>query len=359
LHTIEDEMDSFYSAGKINAKSAKILEYLNESGGGDCDRKAHNLEYLAKEAQQITRQYFGNTIKLFTPLYISNYCTNGCVYCSFQRDNKIVRKQLDERQIHEQCQRIAATGLRQILVLTGEAQKFTTFDYVKHSLKIISQYFSSLSVEIYPLETEQYRSLSDEIGVDGVTMYQETYNRKIYEKYHQFGKKKDYSWRLNGLSRASIAGIRSVQLGALLGLDDPMTELSALSLHIDWMQKNFPQTDIGVSFPRIRPIENGAKSDYYKISDKFYARIIAAFRIVFPSISITLSTRETEKMRDGLLNFGVTKISAGVSTAVGDSKSSGSQFEIADERSVNEICTHLTQNGFQPIFHDWNFQLVK
>ncbi|MDR0303666.1 MAG: 2-iminoacetate synthase ThiH [Chitinispirillales bacterium] len=348
--SFEEEINLFYSQKKINKNCEKILELLDEK---------NDLEYLAKESQRLTKQYFGSAIKLFTPLYISNYCTNGCVYCSFRRENKIVRKQLNERQIHEQCERIAKTGLRQILVLTGEASKFTTFEYVKNSLKIISQYFSSLNVEIYPLEIERYKILSEEIGVDGVTMYQETYNRKLYEKYHLFGKKKDYLWRLNGLARASEAGMRNVQLGALLGLDDPKTELLALALHIDWLQKNFPETDVSVSFPRIRPIENGAKYDFFEVSDKFYARIIASFRIVYPNLSITLSTRETKKMRNGLLNFGITKISAGVSTAVGESKDSGSQFEIADERSVDEICRYLTENEFQAVFHDWNFELLR
>ena len=351
MKTLEEEIDKFYLQNKLNQTCAKVVELLDEK---TCD-----LETLACEARQLTRQNFGDAIKLFTPLYISNYCENGCVYCAFHRGNKILRKQLDERQIHEQCKRIAETGLRQILVLTGEAPKFCDFEYVKNSLKIVSQYFSAISIEVYPMTTEQYKILSDEIGVDSVTMYQETYDRNLYEKYHLYGKKKDYSWRLNGLVRACEAGMRSVQLGALLGLGEPIKELSAMAIHIDWLQRNFPETEISVSFPRIRPIENGGQTDFFEISDKFYARIIAAFRVAFPNVSITLSTRETEKMRNGLLNFGVTKISAGVSTAVGESDSSGSQFEIADERSVEEICEYLTKNGFQAVFHDWNFELVR
>jgi 2-iminoacetate synthase len=352
LLSIEEEIDLFYSQKKQSVNGAEIVRLLDEKNS------PYSLEYLSAKAQQLTKQYFGNTVKLFTPLYISNYCTNGCAYCSFSRDNKIVRRQLDERQIHEQCQRIANTGLRQILVLTGEAPKYASFEYIKNSLKIATRYFSAVSIEVYPLETEQYKTLSDEIGIDGVTMYQETYNREVYEKHHLFGRKKDYLWRLNGLVRASQAGMRSVQLGALLGLDEPIMELGALAVHIDYMQKRFPETELSVSFPRIRPIENGAKTSFFEISDKFYARVIAAFRIVYPTLPITLSTRETAKMRNGLLNLGVTKISAGVSTSVGESKSSGSQFEIADERGVEEICRYLTQNGFQPVFHDWNFEMV-
>ncbi|MCL1946309.1 MAG: 2-iminoacetate synthase ThiH [Chitinivibrionia bacterium] len=349
MRTLEEEIDKFFAQKKTSETVEKVIELL--------DAKTCDLEVLALEARRLTRQYFGNTIKLFTPLYISNYCENGCAYCAFHRENKIARKQLDEREIHEQCRRIAQTGLRQILVLTGEAPKFCSFEYIKNSLEIISQYFSAISIEVYPMTTEQYKILVEEIGVDSVTMYQEAYDRNVYEKYHPFGKKKDYSWRINGLSRACEAGMRGVQLGALLGLGHPSNELAALSAHIEYLQKNFPETEVSVSFPRIRPIENGGGFNFFEISDKFYARIIAAFRVVFPSLPITLSTRETEKMRDGLLNFGVTKISAGVSTSVGEG--GGSQFEIADERGVDEIAEYLTQNGFQAVFHDWNFNLVR
>ena len=351
MNTLEKEIDLFYSHKKISENCAKVIEFLDE--------EKYDLEGLAREARRMTKQYFGNTIKLFTPLYISNYCENGCTYCAFHRGNKIARKQLDEREIHEQCQRIAQTGLRQILVLTGEAQKFCSFEYIKNSLEIVSRYFPAVSIEVYPMTTEQYKILADEIGVDSVTMYQESYDRNVYEKYHPFGKKKDYSWRLNGLVRACEAGMRGVQLGALLGLGEPVNELAALAINIDWLQKNFPETEVSVSFPRIRPIENGGKVKFFEISDKFYARVIAAFRMVFPSLPITLSTRETEKMRNGLLNFGVTKISAGVSTAVGESNDSGSQFQIADERGVDEIVAYLTENGFQAVFHDWDFNLVR
>ena len=351
MKTLEQEIDLFYSAGKISENCVKIVDLLDE--------KKYSLEYLAQTAQKLTKQFFGNTIKLFTPLYISNYCTNGCAYCSFRQDNEIARKQLSEREIHEQCEKIAATGLRNVLVLTGEAPEIATFDYIKSSLKIVSQHFSAIGIEVYPLETAQYKILVDEVGVDSTTMYQEIYDRALYEKYHLFGKKKDYSWRLNGLVRACEAGMRGVQLGALLGLGDPVKELTAMAIHIDYLQKRFPETEISVSFPRIRPIENGLKFDFFEISDKYYARIIAVFRIVFPNVSITLSTRECEKMRNGLLNFGVTKISAGVSTAVGESGSSGAQFEVADKRSVDETCEYLTKNGFQAVFHDWNFEFVK
>jgi len=351
MNILEQNIDLYYSKEKLTVNAAKIVEILGS--------KNYNLENLAQTAQKFTKQYFGNAVKLFTPLYISNYCTNGCVYCSFQRNNKILRKQLNESEIHEQCERIAETGLRQVLVLTGEAQEFTTFEYLKNSLKIISQYFPAVSIEVYPMETEQYRILSEEIGIDAVAMYQETYNKELYDKYHLFGKKKNYSWRLKGIERACEAGMRAVQLGALLGLDDPIQELGALATHIDFLQKNYPETEVSVSFPRICPIENGSKSDYFEINDKFYAKIVAAFRVVFPSLPITLSTRESEKIRNGLLNFGITKISAGVSTAVGDSNDSGAQFEIADERSVSDICEYLVNHNFQPVFHDWNSDLIR
>jgi 2-iminoacetate synthase len=351
MNELENALDLYCRQDKKTPNTAKVIEILRG--------ETHDLENLARKAQLITKQYFGNAIKLFTPLYISNYCTNGCIYCSFQRGNKILRKQLNEKEIHEQCARIAETGLRQVLVLTGEAQSFTTFEYLCNSLKIIAEYFPAVSIEVYPMETEQYKILSGEIGIDSVAMYQETYNRELFDKYHLYGKKKDYSWRVNGLTRACEGGMRSVQLGALLGLDDPLRELGALATHIDFLQKNYPETEVSVSFPRICDIENGAKSKYYEINNKFYAKVIAAFRIVFPSLPITLSTRETAKIRNGLLNFGITKISAGVSTAVGESGNSGAQFEISDERSVQEIVDYLTAHGFQAVFHDWNADLIK
>lgn len=374
MSQLEERIDTWYGSEAKNllktpVNRESILNAINVKNGFSLDRVknllSHDtvefLENMAISAKKTREQYFGNTIKLFTPLYISNYCQNGCLYCAFKQDNKISRKQLSQDELEKECLAVSKSGIRHILVLTGEAPGVATFDFLKSSLKKVNSHFSSTSIEVYPIEQSEYKELVDDAGLDGLTIYQETYSKDAYKINHPYGQKSDYSWRLNCPERGAKAGIRTITLGSLLGLDDPFLELGALAIHIDYLQKKYPEVEFTVSFPRLRPIVGSSFDVKYPISDKFYAQILLAFRLLFPHIGITLSTRESEQMRNGLIPLGVTKISAGVSTSVGDSSTddpSDEQFDIADERSVDEICNWLGQNGFQPVLHDWDSKLI-
>ncbi len=339
--------------GNLGYRSERLATLLSAEA-------APSLEKMAEIAQEKRRKFFGNTIKMFTPFYISNYCSNGCLYCAFKADNKIVRKQLTIDEIRSETSEIAKSGIRQILVLTGEAKNVTTFDYMKEAISEIDNHFSSVSMEVHPMETEEYAELVD-CGLDALTVYQETYNREVYKVQHPYGQKSEYDWRLATPDRAAVAGVRSIQIGALIGLDDYRRELGAMAIHLDYLCKKYPDVEMSISLPRLRPIVGDDLVVDYPISDRDYAQVLLAFRIMFPHVGITLSTREEEKMRNGLIPLGVTKISAGVSTAVGDhqEEAGDEQFEIADERSLEEMCTWLEDNGFQPVLHDWNSKLTR
>ncbi|MBD3393445.1 MAG: 2-iminoacetate synthase ThiH [Chitinivibrionales bacterium] len=316
------------------------------------------LEEMAARAAMLTRRHFGNVIFIFTPMYISNYCSNRCAYCSFAAQHDIERRQLSYDEVREESERIADTGIRHILVLTGEARGKTPFDYVRGSCEIIAGRFSSVGVEMYPMSGNEYRSLVA-AGVDSLTVYQEVYDRERYARYHAGGPKSDYDFRLEAASRACENGMRSVTLGALLGLNDVLREMYALAYHVRHIQETWPDVDLSVSFPRIRPlVRDFAVPD--PVSERKLAQIVTAFRILFPRVGITLSTRERPGFRDGILPLGVTRMSAGVSTAVGGHSHgpSTAQFEIADTRSVEQMREDLRAGGFQPVMHDWHRRLV-
>lgn len=369
--TLVEQLDSWYADPQtvVRYSNDQIRSLIRAESGFSMSRlmallssqAGAFLEEMAQVALRKRKAHFGNAIKLFTPMYISNYCSNGCTYCAFKADNKIKRTQLDVAQVAQEAECIANSGMRHILVLTGEAPRIATYEYLKGALQEIGVHFSSVSIEVYPMEEAEYRGLVDEAYLDGLTLYQETYSREAYEKYHPFGKKSDYEYRIYGPDRGCKAGIRALTVGALLGLDDPFKELGALAIHLEYLNKKYPDVELSVSFPRLRPIVNSDLDIAYDIDDRFYAQILLAFRILFPHVGITLSTRENEKMRNGLIPLGVTKISAGVSTAVGSETTdapSDEQFDIADERSVEEMCHWLEANGFQPVLHDWNSKLL-
>lgn len=320
---------------------------------------ADELEALAQCAAEATRKRFGNVIFLFTPLYISNYCENACPYCSFSVHHAISRKHLDRAQIERECRRIAESGIRHILVLTGESRRKAPVDYLAESIETIAAHFSSIGIEVYPLSAPEYGRLID-CGVDSLTIYQETYNEQLYRRLHVSGPKADYAWRLAAPDRACEARMRGVTIGALLGLDSVRQEAFALGTHLDYLQKRYPDVELGVSFPRMRPLSGDFETPY-PVDDRTLAQLICAFRIVFPAVGITLSTRENQTFRDGALPLGVTRMSAGVSTAVGGHSGdpSTTQFEIADTRSVTQVQRDLRARGFQPVMHDWNKKLFQ
>ncbi|WP_069649041.1 2-iminoacetate synthase ThiH [Caloranaerobacter ferrireducens] len=312
------------------------------------------LEEMAQKAHQLTVQNFGKTILLYTPLYLSNFCVNRCSYCGFNIENKIKRKKLTFEEIEEEAKAISSTGLRHVLILTGESRKETPVSYIVDAVKILKKYFDSISIEIYPLKEDEYREVI-KAGVDGLTIYQEVYDEDIYDKVHIAGPKKNYRFRLNAPERACKARMRNISIGALLGLNDWRKEAFLTGLHAKYLQDKYSDVEISVSLPRIRP-HIGVYEDIYPVSDKNLVQIMLALRLFLPRIGITISTRENQKLRDNLIPLGVTKTSAGVSTEVGGHSSktkSDSQFEISDKRSVIEMKKAILSRGYQPVFKDW------
>lgn len=313
------------------------------------------LEKMAQYAHQLTLKYFGKVIQLYTPMYLSNYCDNQCVYCGFNLQNKIERKKLELEEVEREAKFIQATGLKHILVLTGESRTQSPVSYIKESIKILKKYFSSIAVEIYPLTEEEYVQLVEE-GVDGLTIYQETYDENVYSEIHPSGPKSNYKFRLDAPERGASAGMRSVSIGVLLGLTDWRKDVFSLGLHAKYLQDRFPDVEIGVSLPRIRKQVSNFQAGF-NVRDKDIVQIILALRIFIPRLSISLSTRENALFRENLLPLGITRMSAGSSTYVGghtqDTAGHFGQFEICDKRSVEEMKSMLEEKGYQPVFKDW------
>lgn len=319
-------------------------------------RAGNYLEPMAQKASRLTLQHFGRTMQLYTPLYLANYCVNHCVYCSFAARNHLPRKKLTLEQVEAEAKTIAATGLRHILILTGESVVHSSVDYIADCVQVLKKYFDSISIEIYPLDTQDYRRLVA-TGVDGLTIYQEVYHEEVYAQLHPKGPKRNYRYRLDAPERGCQAKMRAVGIGALLGLVDWRSEAFFTGIHADYLQNKYLDTEISISIPRIRP-NVGNFTPQVDVSDRDLVQVILAFRLFMPRAGITLSTRERAELRNNLIKLGVTKMSAGVSTAVGghaeDVNSAGTgQFEISDGRSVAEIKNMLLKNGFQPVFKDW------
>ncbi|MTI49006.1 MAG: 2-iminoacetate synthase ThiH [Firmicutes bacterium] len=313
-----------------------------------------HLEAMAQEGYKKTLQHFGKAILLYTPMYLANYCVNKCAYCSYNLENDITRKKLTEAEIEAEAKAIADTGLRHILILTGESRKHSPISYVVKAVNILKKYFDSITIEIYPLSEEEYGELI-EAGVDGLTVYQEVYNPEIYDRVHIAGPKKNYRFRLEAPERACLQKIRSVNIGALLGLDDWRKEAFKTGIHARYLQDTYNDVDISVSLPRIRP-HVGVFEEVHDVTDKDIVQIMLAIRLFLPNAGITISTRENQAFRDNIIQLGVTKMSAGVSTEVGGHTSNEddtSQFEISDKRTVEEVREAILSKGYHPIYKDW------
>lgn len=315
------------------------------------------LEDMAGLARRLTLKHFGRTIQLYTPLYLSNYCDNQCVYCGFNSTNKIERKKLSPGEVEKEAAFLASTGLKHILVLTGESREMSPVSYIQECVKVLRNYFSSISIEVYPLTGEEYASLIKE-GVDGLTIYQEAYDENIYKKLHGNGPKSDYGFRLDAPERGARAGMRSVNIGSLFGLDDWRKEVFLTGLHAQYLQESFPDVEIGAAIPRMRP-HAGSFAPAFNVTDKNIVQAILALRIFLPRISLTVSTRENSKFRDDLIPLGITRMSAGSTTRVGGHTAvpgddgGAPQFRISDERSVADIIAMLKAKGYQPVLKDW------
>jgi 2-iminoacetate synthase len=314
------------------------------------------LEQLARKAQKLTAQYFGHTIQLFIPLYISNFCTNECVYCGFHRGNTITRRKLSLAEIENEAKVLAASGMRHLLLLTGEAPAITSIDYLEEAVRLLKRYFSSVAIEIFPLDEEDYHRLHL-AGVDGLTLYQEVYDQKHYGLVHRAGRKTDYLYRLDAPERGARAGFRMVNIGPLLGLGEVRSEVFFAGLHAKYLGDTYLQTEISLSLPRMNPAE-GNYQPKFSADDRTFVQFITALRCYLPRAGITVSTRESAAFRDNLIRLGPTRFSAGSCTGVGgyaETRETGSpQFEITDERSVNEVVQAIRNAGYQPVYKDWD-----
>ena len=321
------------------------------------------LQPMAERAKDETARYFGNGVRLFTPLYIANYCVNHCTYCGFSCKNKILRGKLTLDEISREFEAIAATGLDEILLLTGESRKMSDTDYIGEAVKIAAQYFGAVGVEIYPLNTGEYARLR-ELGADFVSVYQETYIPEIYDRVHPAGPKRSYPYRFNAQERAIRGGMRGVSFGALFGLGEFCRDAYSAGLHAYFLQKKYPHAEVSFSAPRIRlhssdPLyfeKESGQGGTERVSERKLLQALSAYRIFMPFAGITISSRERAGFRDNVAGMCATRISAGVSVGVGGHESEmkgGEQFEIADARSVDEIYSMLRGRGLQPVYTDY------
>lgn len=321
------------------------------------------LEQMAQKARLETRKHFGNTVYLFTPLYIANYCENYCVYCGFNCYNHINRMKLDAAQIEHEMKIIADSGMEEILILTGESRAQSSVEYIGEACKLARKYFRMVGLEVYPVNTDEYRYLH-ECGADYVTVFQETYDDHRYEQLHLMGHKRVYPYRFDAQERALMGGMRGVAFSALLGLSDFHKDALATGLHAFHIQRKYPHAEISLSCPRLRPIINNDKINPLDVHETQLCQIICAYRIFLPFAGITVSSRESAEFRNGIVKIAATKVSAGVSTGIGDheskytGKESGGaegdeQFEINDGRSFEKMYDDIADEGLQPVLNDY------
>ncbi|HEV2803658.1 MAG TPA: 2-iminoacetate synthase ThiH [Chthoniobacterales bacterium] len=340
------------------------------------------LEVLAQEAHSLTLQNFGRTMRLFAPLYLSNECINNCSYCGFSRDNPILRVTLSVEQVVAEGRHLATEGFRHVLLVAGEHPKFVSENYLVDCVRALAPDFSSIAIEVGPMETAEYRPIV-EAGAEGLVVYQETYDRETYARMHTAGPKRDFNWRLDCAQRGYDAGFRRLGIGALFGLCRWEEEAIALAAHTEYLLKHCWQAQITVSLPRLRPAA-GEFHPPFSVTDRELAQLICAFRVTFPEVGIVLSTRERAPLRDALAPLGVTMMSAGSHTepggythqgtgelhrtvrgrivapefGVGEEKVATGQFEISDGRSPREVAEALRRSGFEPVWKDWEAALL-
>jgi 2-iminoacetate synthase len=343
------------------------------------------LEPLSQRSQQVTRQRFGKVIRLFAPLYLSNECINNCKYCGFSRDNPILRVTLSVDEVLREARALTAQGFRNILLVSGEHPKFVSNGYLAECLRALHQEVPSLSLEIGPMETEQYQPLV-EAGADGLVVYQETYDRAVYGAMHTAGPKRNFDWRLETPERAYAAGFRRLGIGALFGLSDWRFEALSVAAHADFLLRHCWKAQLTISLPRLRPCA-GEFEPPTRLTDRHLVQLVCAFRLAFPDVGLVLSTREAAPLRDGLLPLGITLMSAGSHTEPGGYTGAGKeklhhttrgrivelgasewaaagpdthatrQFDIADERSPQQMAQLIRQLGYEPVWKDWDTAL--
>ena len=321
------------------------------------------LEEMAQRARMETSRHFGNTVYLFTPLYIANYCENYCVYCGFNCYNHIRRMKLTMEQIEKEMKVIAGSGMEEILLLTGESRSQSGVEYIGEACKLARKYFRMVGLEIYPVNTDEYRYLH-QCGADYVTVFQETYDIEKYETLHLMGHKRVWPYRFDAQERALRGGMRGVAFSALLGLSDFRKDALASALHVYYLQRKYPQAEMSLSCPRLRPIINNDKINPLDVGEKQLCQVLCAYRIFLPFVGITVSSRESASFRNGIVKIAATKVSAGVSTGIGDheqkytgketdGEAGDEQFEINDGRSMEKMYADIAAEGLQPVLNDY------
>lgn len=317
------------------------------------------LEQMAQLSHKLTLQRFGKIMQLYIPMYLSNECQNICTYCGFSVDNKLPRKTLSSVEIMAEVAHIKQMGYDHILLVSGEASKTVGLEYFKKVLQLLVPHFSSISMEVQPLEQQEYEELMP-LGLHAVLVYQETYHEEDYKQHHPKGKKSNFSYRLETPDRLGRAGVNKIGLGPLLGLEDWRTDCFFTALHLNYLEKQYWKTRYSISFPRLRPFSGGLEPKV-DMSDRELVQLICAYRIFNQEVELSLSTRESQKFRDHVMKLGITAISAGSKTNPGGytvAKESLEQFEINDERSVAEIADMIKIQGYEPVWKDWDKAFV-
>ncbi len=317
------------------------------------------LEKMAQKSRKTTLKRFGKTIRMYAPMYLSNECQNICTYCGFSYDNKIKRRTLNGAEILREIMAIKSLGYDHVLLVTGEANKTVGMDYFEEALKIIVPHFAHVSMEVQPLEQEDYEKLS-EWGVNTILVYQETYHKEEYKKHHPKGKKSNFYYRLNTPDRIGKSGMHKIGLGALLGLEDWRTDSFFTALHLNYLERNYWKTQYSISFPRLRPFSGGL-APKVEMKDKELVQLICAFRLLNEELELSISTRESEKFRNHIFKLGITSMSAGSKTNPGGYEvdpQSLEQFEISDERSPEQIANVIKDAGYEIVWKDWDKSLV-
>ena len=313
-------------------------------------------------AREETAKHFGNTVYLFTPLYIANYCENYCVYCGFNRHNRIQRMRLTPEQVEHEMQVIAESGMEEILLLTGESRACSDVEYIGAACRQARKYFRNVGLEIYPVNVAEYRFLH-ECGADYVTVFQETYDAERYAQLHLEGRKRIFPYRFEAQERALLGGMRGVGFSALFGLADFRKDAFASAMHVFFLQKKYPHAEFSLSCPRLRPIKNDSTINPADVGERQLCQLLCAYRIFLPFVGITVSSRESATFRNGIAKLAATKVSAGVSTGIGDHEQKyggkdsdeigDEQFEIADMRSLRQMYDDMSAAGLQPVMNDY------
>ena len=345
-----------YTAEDVRAALDKDVLSLDDFGALLSPAALPMLEEIAQRAQAETRKHFGNSVQMFTPLYIANYCENYCIYCGFNCHNKIHRAKLNAEEIENEMKAIAETGLEEVLILTGESKSMSDVKYIGEACKIAKKYFKVIGIEVYPMNSEDYNYLH-KCGVDYVTVFQETYDSDKYETLHLAGHKRIFPYRLNAQERALMGGMRGVGFAALLGLSDFRKDAFAVGTHAYLIQQKYPHADIAFSCPRLRPIINNDTINPKDVHEPQLLQVMCAYRIFLPFASMTISTRECARFRDNSIKIAATKISAGVDVGIGghgdNDKKGDEQFEISDGRNVKEVYEAIKAQGLQPVMSEY------